>query len=69
LGDFETYAELSPAEVIASVTSLAAESCGIGDRKGRIAAAMRPISSPSPAILRKICRLSVLCSRCSGRDS
>lgn len=38
LGDFQTYAELSAAEVIASVTSLAAQSCGIGDRKGRVAA-------------------------------
>jgi imidazolonepropionase-like amidohydrolase len=38
LGDFKAYAELSPAEVIASVTSLAAQSCGIGERKGKIAA-------------------------------
>lgn len=38
LGDFKAYAELSPAEVIASVTSLAAQSCGIGDRKGMIVA-------------------------------
>lgn len=37
LGEFAAFAELSPADALASVTSLAAQSCGVGDRKGRIA--------------------------------
>ena len=33
-GRHRSLAEFSPAQVIVSVTSLAAQSCGIGDRKG-----------------------------------
>ncbi|HEY0806401.1 MAG TPA: amidohydrolase family protein, partial [Pseudonocardiaceae bacterium] len=36
LGEFADFAQLSISDALAAVTSLAAESCGLGDRKGRI---------------------------------
>ncbi|MFI5783163.1 amidohydrolase family protein [Nocardia sp. NPDC051570] len=38
VAEFAGFAELSCAEALAAVTSVAARSCGVGDRKGRIAA-------------------------------
>ncbi len=57
------------AEVIASVTSLAAQSCGIGERKGRIAAGYQADLLAVAGILRKVYRPSVWYPRCSGQDS
>ncbi|GAA3435978.1 amidohydrolase family protein [Kutzneria kofuensis] len=37
LTDFQQFTELSPAAVLTSVTRLAADSCSVGSRKGRIA--------------------------------
>ncbi|MFI5778882.1 amidohydrolase family protein [Nocardia sp. NPDC051570] len=38
VAEFAAFAELSCAPALAAVTSVAAQSCGVGDRKGRIAA-------------------------------
>lgn len=38
LGEFADFADLSISDTLTAVTALAAESCGVGDRKGRIRA-------------------------------
>ncbi|MFD9962067.1 amidohydrolase family protein [Amycolatopsis sp. NPDC058986] len=38
LEEFRSFVDISPVEVLATVTGLAADSCGVGDRKGRVRA-------------------------------